>query len=109
MRLECRKKFNAEIWREVFVCTPDRSPASVRASILLEDARVSEVLIQDISSFGFMCRYEGFSPEVGDEVRIVLPGVGIVSALVCWVWGIRMGARFREKLQPETLLALTNK
>jgi hypothetical protein len=108
MRLDCRRKFNAEIWREVLVCTPDRIPASVRAPILLEDGRVSEVLIQDISSFGFMCRYEGFSPDVGDQVRIELSGAGIVSALVCWVWGIRMGARFREELQPETLRALTS-
>ena len=78
---------SAEIRRE------DRDEVHYRARAFGSDARQHMVLIVNLSAHGLMGRCDSCF-ETGERIKLQLPIVGTVAAVVRWSLGGRLGAEF---------------
>ena len=70
---------------------------------LQQEDRLQSFIVRDLSDHGFMGDCEE-PVEVGSEVRLVLPKIGSVTAVVVWKVGERIGCRLRAGLRFSQLL-----
>jgi hypothetical protein len=69
-------------------------------------ASTSSVLVEDVSSTGFLMM-SGLPMATGDDIDIDLPVVGRRSATVVRRTGLRAGCAFSQPLSPDELLQVT--
>ncbi len=69
-------------------------------------ASTSSVLVEDVSSTGFLMM-SGLPMATGDDINIDLPVVGGRSATVVRQTGLRAGCAFSQPLSPDELLQVT--
>jgi len=71
------------------------------------DNVASDVLLVNVSPLGFMVRHYG-SVDKGATVKLALPRLGPVEALVVWSLGGRIGAEFAKPIDPYAYAAMLN-
>lgn len=76
-----------------------RDLVSFRASLEGHSAVRGQLLMVDLSPFGFMARTPA-TLERGEVVTIRLPVIGAVRARVVWALAGRVGAEFIEAIAP---------
>jgi len=72
-----------------------------------QDQLSADVLLVNISPFGFMVREYGATPK-GAIVRLALPRLGQVAAKVVWSLGGRVGAEFIKPIDSYAYTAMLN-
>jgi hypothetical protein len=55
------------------------------------------VMLRNVSSAGFKCHFP-YPIEEQAEVTLIIPGVGVFPATVCWKLGIAIGGSFHQEL-----------
>jgi hypothetical protein len=84
-----------------------RDEVALPTRMFSQDNRGGDVLLVNISPFGFMAREYGETPK-GTMVRLVLPRLGQVTAKVVWSLGGRVGAEFLKPIDSYAYTAMLN-
>lgn len=84
-----------------------RDEVALPTRMFSQDHQGSDVLLVNISPFGFMVREYGETPK-GAIVRLALPRLGQVSARVVWSLGGRVGAEFIKPIDNYAYMAMLN-
>ena len=75
----------------------NRDEVHYRTRCTHADERTLQLLVVNVSPHGFMARCEA-SVADGDAMRITLPGIGTVPAVVRWALGGRIGCEFSRPI-----------
>jgi len=84
-----------------------RDEVALPTRMFTQDQQTSDVLLVNISPFGFMVREYGATPK-GAIVRLLLPRLGQVAGKVVWSLGGRVGAQFIKPIDPYAYTAMLN-
>lgn len=84
-----------------------RDDVALPTRMFTQDNRGSDVLLVNISTLGFMVREYGETPK-GAIVRLALPRLGQVTAMVMWSLGGRVGAQFTTPIDQYAYAAMLN-
>ena len=84
-----------------------RDEVALPTRMFVKDHQGSDVLLVNISPYGFMVREYGETPK-GAIVRLSLPRLGQVAAKVVWSLGGRVGAEFIKPIDHYAYMAMLN-
>jgi hypothetical protein len=85
----------------------ERDEVALPTRMFSKDQRGGDVLLVNISPFGFMAREHGETSK-GTVVQIALPRLGQVAAKVVWSLGGRLGAEFTKPIDRYAYTAMLN-